>query len=344
MRVNGTISIGWNFWFWWMLANALGAAAGWMVGLITIGNLHETMSISVIVLGIILGTLLGVMQLQVLRQYLYPVSWWVLATILGWGIGFPVGLFISLIADGISILGFALNGAMIGIMTGATQFSILRQSVYKSGWWVLTSALGWAMGFAIGLGGISPFMPKNAVFLGESIDETIGISIAGAIAGAITGILLVQLLQRPIAKAKFRTPTKSKWIIGIYLIFCLLLGTILLTNYRNQFNGLKFDEFDKATRIQIHYLPSSSDRVIRIDDTEKVEFARRFIKGYPNEWERPELAPVPAPSFFIEFFNGEERIGVYGVGPDFLVYGLYWRPLEIEDRMLLIEVLDIPIE
>ena len=133
-----------------------------------------------------------------------------------------------------------------------------------------------------------------------------------------------------------------------YLMCIILMATSSLISCQNsKLNGLEFDEFDNATKVEIHSFPSSTESptLIRTLDTVKqVKFAKEFIQNHPNGWDQPKLSPMPAYSFSMQFFEGDNRLGWYVVGPDFLGYGLYWRPLSEQDRVFLIETLEIPIK
>jgi hypothetical protein len=116
------------------------------------------------------------------------------ADVAGWFAGFVVS--------------WVVVGAVGGAVGGAAQWLVLR-----SGWWVLASALAWAVGHSV-----SKFMVANRLDafgdmnwdrywvlagvvnwywdLGWAWDVTW--AVAGAACGAITGVALVLLLRRPI--------------------------------------------------------------------------------------------------------------------------------------------------
>jgi hypothetical protein len=347
MKTNQKAIAGWSFLLRWILVNTLGTSAGWVIGLyVVVGNLSQTITAAIIMLGVTLGVSIGVLQSLVLRQYLHRINWWVLTNILGWTIGFILGFPLSLVIDGSRVMDFAIIGAMIGILTGVMQFLILRQSTYRASWWILITALGWTIGFAVG-SSLSSSVPRVMVVeLGEVTDETVSLAVAGAVAGAITGISLIRLFQSPITSLEFKASAKSKRELGVYLILFCLAMIVFFTNRQEQLNNLKFSEFNRADRIQIQFsqITASPHEPLETNDPERIEFARKFIERYPDGWERPGLTPIPATSFYVEFFDEEEKVGLYGVGSNFLVYGPYWRPISEEERMLLTGSLGIPIE
>jgi hypothetical protein len=72
---------------------------------------------------------------------------------------------------------------LAGAVGGTLQWLHLRQQVPRSGWWVLASILGWAVGLGL------------AVAVGKAL----GWMVAGAVGGVITGIALIWLFRLPAA-------------------------------------------------------------------------------------------------------------------------------------------------
>lgn len=68
---------------WWVLANAVGGA---IVGALEEGGFQFFATL------VLTGPILGVAQWLVLRRYIRHTNWWVIASILGWYLGFPVTL------------------------------------------------------------------------------------------------------------------------------------------------------------------------------------------------------------------------------------------------------------
>jgi hypothetical protein len=170
--------VGWRLWLWWVLASttglALGFAGGFAAGFAIGGAISGTASQSVF--GVVVGASAGTMQWLVLRRQVSRAGWWVLATTLGMGVGFAlvrvVTLTVSRMAGGGPMFGL-VNGALVGTLIGTMQWLVFRWQVSRAGWWVLASALGMGVGFAL--------------------DQ-----VAGQLVGvAMTGIALVWLLRRP---------------------------------------------------------------------------------------------------------------------------------------------------
>lgn len=93
---------------WWILASALGWAAGWGIVIILIPS----------ELGIltqpILGAAMGATQWLFLRRQLYQAGWWIPVSTLGWTIGLT------------GLTGELLVGAVVGAVTGITLELLLR--------------------------------------------------------------------------------------------------------------------------------------------------------------------------------------------------------------------------
>ncbi len=110
---------------------------------------------------------------------------------------------VSMIADLIEMAG---SGLLVGFAylagAGSMQALILRQHIYRAGWWWLANIIAGALGFAL-LTPISNIMFsvfRDAV-PNDTISAILGIVVAGAIFGlvfgGITGSVLVRLWQRP---------------------------------------------------------------------------------------------------------------------------------------------------
>jgi hypothetical protein len=144
-----TLSFDWVFWLQWVLVGTL----GWFLGLALIGDVG-------------IGAAMGIMQWLVLRPQVRQASWWIVASIVGWIIGLVA---IAVVPPEIG----ALTGIMLGVVFGTAQWFILRRWVDGAGWWIVVSALGWAVG------------------------PIFGVLFVGAVVGAVTGIALELLLRHP---------------------------------------------------------------------------------------------------------------------------------------------------
>ena len=147
-----TRSFDWALWWQWVLVSTLGWLLGWTL-------VHQ----------VVIGAVIGIAQWLVLRRLVSRAGWWILASTVGWAVGAAVVTLVFPPQPGV------LAGAVLGAMTGLAQWFVLRRWVRQAGWWVLISALGWA----IGLIGV------------------LGASLAGAVVGAVTGIALELLLRHP---------------------------------------------------------------------------------------------------------------------------------------------------
>ena len=192
--------VGWAFWLKWMIASALGSAAGvifWLaLGAALEGVGLESDSPSIVartlipgVVGAAFGTPFGIAQWLVLRGRGRRAGRWGLATALGYVVvflfgatAFPQGASVELSAPQQILLG-AVLGAAVALPPSILQWLlVLRRQIIKAGWWVLASAASWAFGFAIS------FAPRLA--FGELT------FIAGPVTAlALTGLAMVRLLR-----------------------------------------------------------------------------------------------------------------------------------------------------
>ncbi len=180
------LKIGYGFWLQWVLVTFV----GFLLSLYWV-EIGERSDISAVE-GAIGGDVIGLAQWLVLRQQFSQAWWWVLASIVSWGL---------LAASGIGALGWVaprttyiplrlvygiLNGIIIGAFLGVAQWFVLNKQV-KIGWqWVLVSTIGWAIGLTLGwvLGGVLRY------FTGIFLAEIVGLTLGWVIVAAITGFAL----------------------------------------------------------------------------------------------------------------------------------------------------------
>ncbi|MBF1989008.1 hypothetical protein [Fischerella thermalis] len=183
---------------WWVLANAVGGA---IVGALEEGGFQFFATL------VLTGPILGVAQWLVLRHYIRHTNWWVIASILGWYLGFPVTLVTREILNPILLEMLlavsklwevfwlnAVNQLVTFTVLGVAQWLVLRQHLQQAWWWILASSVG---GFVNGA--VSAAVCAAAC---QTIAMKVNAQMAGAIAygsgwtgsGLVTGIMLVWLL------------------------------------------------------------------------------------------------------------------------------------------------------
>ncbi|MBE9126249.1 hypothetical protein IQ257_06345 [Coleofasciculus sp. LEGE 07092] len=182
--------MGCNLWLQWTLMTFLGFLTSlfW----IEIGERPDVGAVE----GIIGGSLIGLAQLLVLRQHISRAGWWVLVSLLSWGlIGF----------SGLGALGWfaprtlylfprvlygVLDGAKIGFLLGVGQWIVLRQQVSSAWLWILASPLCWSIALALGwtIGG------ALRLFTHLFLSEVVGLAVTWLAVGVLTGITLMGLL------------------------------------------------------------------------------------------------------------------------------------------------------
>jgi hypothetical protein len=134
--------------------------------------------------GLVIGAGIGIAQGLVLRKQLAPMGWWVLVSVLGFGLGKFLG---EALAQGMpAVVGSGLTGAVIGASVGVAQWLVLRGKVTGAAWWLAANVAGWAIGWSL----ISLVEDAEGV-------STIAVYLVGGVgaaaAGLITGIALVGL-------------------------------------------------------------------------------------------------------------------------------------------------------
>jgi hypothetical protein len=131
------------------------------------------------ILGLCAGGWLGADR--VLRERMRVGGWWIAASVIGCAI--YGGVFNIVLKTTSQTEGAAVIGASIGILLGLAQWLVLRSQVARSGWWILSSGVGWCAGWIS-----SQFAFEELGFLWAAMTP-------GLVSGAITGISLVWMLK-----------------------------------------------------------------------------------------------------------------------------------------------------
>lgn len=127
---------------------------------------------------------------------------WVVATTLGWVIGFFVCAAFKAILES-----FRSDGAVIGVCVGILQSIALRGRIKHTGWWIVATVVGFAIGkFA-------------ADAIAQSMDGAVGFALGGAAIGIALGAAQWLVLRRQLALADLWIPaTALAWAVGWSLI------------------------------------------------------------------------------------------------------------------------------
>jgi hypothetical protein len=135
---------------------------------------------------------------------------WLLASTVGWFVGFIISWLLAAIIlgedNGINvlklILGYFMGGAALGSVVGLMQWLVLRRQVSRAGWWVLASAAGFAV---VGGGGYGAADVVFDYLIGwggvSSLTNILGRTVVVALGGAVAGILQWLVLQSQVSRA-----------------------------------------------------------------------------------------------------------------------------------------------
>lgn len=224
----------------WVMATGLGWAASGYVGFsmssVVLGTVGDVrlLAFQLLVNGVILGSVVGVMQSLILRHWRKKAKWWLVATIVGYGFGAPLGLIADCAWDGLvawsigiplfvqgsqafAFLPWPMVMIFTGLFVAVLQWIALGAprpvSRGEGVWWMSEAAHRWEMGILWVLGtilgwGMSYWASAWAFTAGlSSLFQNI---VAGSIIGSATGTILVARLflldgdldPRPISLSK----------------------------------------------------------------------------------------------------------------------------------------------
>ncbi len=194
----------------WTLATAIGGGVTYLIALgvgYVAGNTQPLFLWVGVPLGAAVGGVTaGIEQQRLLQTWLDMSSRWVWATALGWMISVPGLVAISNwfstvtrdMRDSSAILTFLGGAALAGLVAALGQWHLLRGKVSRVNWWLLASAIGWAVAWVTTLG--IAWLIRQDTPLPNTLDDMgfallIG-GIAGAIIGFETGVALIGLLAQ----------------------------------------------------------------------------------------------------------------------------------------------------
>jgi hypothetical protein len=127
---------------------------------------------------------------------------WVVATTIGWVIGFAICAWFKAFFEGISG-----DGAVIGVCVGTLQAIAVRGRVKHTGWWIAASVVGFVIGkFA-------------AEAIANSVAGAGGFALGGLAIGIALGASQWLVLRRQVVQAELWIPaTALAWAVGWSII------------------------------------------------------------------------------------------------------------------------------
>jgi hypothetical protein len=138
-----------------------------------------------------------------IRQPLTRTDWglglgWILATTLGWLVGFAICEALKSFLDSLSA-----DGAVIGISIGISQWFVLRRRIDGAAWWIPASIVGYAIGkFA-----------ADAVIQAET--GMLGVVLSGVVIGIAAGFAQWVVLVRHVSRAELWVVASALgWAVG----------------------------------------------------------------------------------------------------------------------------------
>ncbi len=149
----------------WTLLTTVGLAGGIVAALLVGKPLDQLVGAMLVtaILTCLVGAVLGGMQAVYLRQILARPIWWVVATIVGVGVGLAVGVVaieqvgtliaghrpnVARLTPALRALSFVAIGLISGTILGFSQWLVLRRQSPKIRRWIPTTALALSLAFS----------------------------------------------------------------------------------------------------------------------------------------------------------------------------------------------------
>jgi len=171
----------------WVMVSALGGSIGFALGFWAANTMPDFVGrtgLDTVRFGFF-GSLVSVAQWLVLRSRSAKAGWWVLVSSLVWiGIG-------ALAYTLEQTIPFAFCPAVAGGVLGICQSLVLRRHGRWSGFWVVGSIVGWALGWPVA-GALDRVVA--VVVTDEILGFTVLYAIIAAVSGVFTGPALALLL------------------------------------------------------------------------------------------------------------------------------------------------------
>jgi hypothetical protein len=181
-----------GMWVGWTMATALGMLVGFLLTIPLVNWLD--LPIARLAVPVVAGTLIGFAQWIVLKQYVTASTDWILAGGAAWAAGYALGLLLMLNLPNTLFAG--LVGSLIfGVIVALIQWPVLRREIPNAMMWILSSAMGWSIGYLASQGALSLFAGTSAIHPALSTSVIAGTN--GLVAGAITGFALVRIVRQP---------------------------------------------------------------------------------------------------------------------------------------------------
>lgn len=181
-----------GMWLGWTIATALGMLVGFLLTIPLVNVLD--LAIARLTVPLIAGFLIGFSQWIVLKQYVTASTDWILAGGASWAAGYALGLLLMLNMPS-TVVGGIIGSLLFGIIVAVVQWPVFRREIPHIWMWILSSAIGWTIGFLASQVALMPFSSDPVI--NPAVSTAVIAGTNGLVAGAITGLALVWIVRRP---------------------------------------------------------------------------------------------------------------------------------------------------
>jgi len=183
----------WGFVLRWVLATTIGWVVGFAICEAVVKPIVDALT-NFRSDGAVIGIAIGIGQWLALNRRINRTRWWILASVIGFGVGKSVADPVAQAVPG--LLGSAFGGLAIGLFLGVTQWLVLRRHVPKARWWILANAVAWSAGWSI-IASVDTEAANAAIGMAYLIG-----AIGAGVAGVITAAALVGMSRAEVGQSR----------------------------------------------------------------------------------------------------------------------------------------------
>lgn len=187
-----------SVWPFWVLATSISSTLGFMIGNHVMNALIEHYHDALVLVAYLAtpGLFIGAGQWIILRYLHKRAKMWIIATAIGFSIGFSVTFWIYPSVPGqqhTRLFFWLFSSIIVGLVVGILQWIALHRILRGSFVWLLVSGLSWGIGMTISVASYRTYFEKINGLYGDLIFG----ALIGSFVGILSGVFVARYLASP---------------------------------------------------------------------------------------------------------------------------------------------------